>query len=598
MLTHGVKLRPVPIQSLSEVERARLQEVACAHLEERELDFKISIPRAVRKRTKYLRRRFDSFSKERKDREAAPKAFGIPLAQVIANDRAHKRRQDALKESQRDSLELEASVLHFQAEKQKQPGSDRAWCGPAPSRAVPLSAGTRSKPPSLPKQDNSCRTHRRGGLSVDSISDLVESQSRLLEALQLSHPYELDGKRAADHAQARLSLNPIYRQVPHLLELCCRHIETHGLHTVGIFRVGSSRKRVRQLREDFDRGADMVLDEEHSVHDVAALLKEFLRDMLDPLLPPELYPAFLHANTLKGVEQVLYLKLLLFLLPPANCDTLLRLLTLLHTVHEHAQDGTRPGTQQVPGNKMTAANLAVIFGPNLLQKERGSEKDPGPQVAGIEDSTAIISVTLQLIQNHKHLFMVPVAFQQEVLVRLIQTDPDIIVYLLRRKLSTTYPATDDDAGGGGVARDSSEPAGLSNGSLSPMDPTVTEFQGPHEDISLSSEVIFSVLRHSQIQKYAPDVRLGKSMTRIRQFHSHHNLLSLARPSCRSLSDDREEAGSAMAGTVCFSLGEDLGATQTPSPKDQPGIWAKDSRPAAATFWDLFTRKAPSSEAAL
>lgn len=51
-----------------------------------------------------------------------------------------------------------------------------------------------------------------------------------------------------------------------------------------------------QLREDFDMGVDVQLDEEHSVHDVAALLKEFLRDIPDPLLPRELYPAFLHAN--------------------------------------------------------------------------------------------------------------------------------------------------------------------------------------------------------------------------------------------------------------------------------------------------------------
>lgn len=43
-------------------------------------------------------------------------------------------------------------------------------------------------------------------------------------------------------------------------------------------------------------GVDVQLDEEHSVHDVAALLKEFLRAMPDPLLPRELYPAFLHAN--------------------------------------------------------------------------------------------------------------------------------------------------------------------------------------------------------------------------------------------------------------------------------------------------------------
>lgn len=55
-----------------------------------------------------------------------------------------------------------------------------------------------------------------------------------------------------------------------------------------------------QLREDFNMGVDVQLDEEHSVHDVAALLKEFLRDMPDPLLPRELYPAFLHANRKHG----------------------------------------------------------------------------------------------------------------------------------------------------------------------------------------------------------------------------------------------------------------------------------------------------------
>lgn len=47
MLGQSVRLQPVPIQSLSELERARLQEVALYHLDERDLDFKISIPRGT-----------------------------------------------------------------------------------------------------------------------------------------------------------------------------------------------------------------------------------------------------------------------------------------------------------------------------------------------------------------------------------------------------------------------------------------------------------------------------------------------------------------------------------------------------------------------
>ncbi|CAB1453219.1 unnamed protein product [Pleuronectes platessa] len=378
MLGQSVRLQPVTIQSLSELERARLQEVALYHLEERDLDFKISIPREIHKRRKSLRRKFDSFSKEKKERESAQKAFGIPLSQVIANDRAYKRQQDALKESRRDCLDLEASVLRFRAEKRqffngsKPLGGAAALTGggggvpppgsPSANSVAPAPVcENQNKPMSPTFLDNSNRGQRRGGLSVDSISDLVESQSRLLEALQLSHPAELELKKSQGggssegRTQTKLSLNPIYRQVPRVLERCCSHIENHGLQTVGIFRVGSSKKRVRQLREDFDVGVDVQLDEEHSVHDVAALLKEFLRDMPDPLLPRELYPAFLHANMLRGADQLQYLQHLLYLLPPCNCDTLLRLLTLLQTVQSFAQDTIGTQDEEIPGNKMTAA---------------------------------------------------------------------------------------------------------------------------------------------------------------------------------------------------------------------------------------------------
>ncbi|KAL4648233.1 rho GTPase-activating protein 6-like [Arapaima gigas] len=55
MLAHGIRLRPVPIQSLSELERARLREVASWHLEEKDLECKISIPRG--KSPPWVRRR-------------------------------------------------------------------------------------------------------------------------------------------------------------------------------------------------------------------------------------------------------------------------------------------------------------------------------------------------------------------------------------------------------------------------------------------------------------------------------------------------------------------------------------------------------------
>ncbi|XP_036404007.1 rho GTPase-activating protein 36 isoform X2 [Megalops cyprinoides] len=606
MLGQSVKLQPVPIQSLSELERARLQEVAFYHLEEQDLDFKISIPRETRKRRKSLRRKFDSFSKEKKERETAPKAFGIPLSQVIANDRAHKQRQDALKESRRDCLDLEASVLRFRAQKQQHDGGPPLTSVHAPPSTSALEL--HSKPLSPTLQDKASRVHRRGGMSVDSISDMVESQSRLLEALQLSHPNELDIKKAAGRTQAKLSLNPIYRQVPRVLERCCCHIEAYGLQTVGIFRVGSSKKRVRQLRDDFDQGVDVFLDEEHSVHDVAALLKEFLRDMPDPLLPRELYSAFLHSNQLKGEEQLLYLQLLLYLLPPCNCDTLLRLLSLLHTVQSHAQDvPAGPDGQEIPGNKMTAANLAVIFGPNLLQRERSAEKELSSQAMGIEDSAAVISVTLQLIQHHKHLFMVSAELQQEVLMSLIQTDPDVIDYLLRRKLSGSNVTLEPDAGGRRDTKASLDSAGDSSGDLSPLEAPSPLFPDTPEEGSLSSEVFLNVLRLNQNRKRSSEDGSGKSIGQMRQFHSHHNLMSLSQTGSCEDSHIPETAPpqggqTCEGGTVHFTTSQSPGASQTPAPEDS-SVWVRQSTPASTeeakpqppNFWDFFTGTVTGSE---
>ncbi|XP_042257256.1 rho GTPase-activating protein 36 isoform X2 [Thunnus albacares] len=627
MLGQSVRLQPVPIQSLSELERARLQDVALYHLEERDLDYKIGVPREIRKRRKSLRRKFDSFSKEKKERESAPKAFGIPLSQVIANDQAYKRRQDALKESRRDCLDLEASILRFRAEKRqffngnKPLVSSSSITGGVPGSPSSNSVApapifeNQNKPLSPTFLDNTGRAQRRGGLSVDSISDLVESQSRLLEALQLSHPAELELKKSPStgssegRTQTKLSLNPIFRQVPQVLERCCTHIENYGLQTVGIFRVGSSKKRVRQLREDFDMGVDVQLDEEHSVHDVAALLKEFLRDIPDPLLPRELYPAFLHANLLRGADQLQYLQHLLYMLPPCNCDTLLRLLTLLHTVQSFAQDSIGTNNEEINGNKMTAANLAVIFGPNLLQRERG---DVSIHAMGIEDSTAIISVTLVLIQNYKRLFTVSAELQQEVLMSLIQTDPDIIDYLLRRKLSGSHLTVDSSETGGrrdtGASLDS---VGASSGSLSPLEPPSPLFppDGNGGEGSLTSEVFLNVLKLNQSRK-RQETRYGKSIRHMRQFHSHHNLLSLAQPSCSSSSTSRlhgpdpdtQDRRGPLGSALSFTLGgAGSGSCSSLSGSSESSIWVRqtpqeESKPSpAANFWDFFTGKGSSSE---
>ncbi|MEQ2234124.1 hypothetical protein ILYODFUR_028799 [Ilyodon furcidens] len=103
--------------------------------------------------------------------ENAPNAFGIPLSQAIANDQAYKRRQDALKESRRDCLDLEASILRFRAEKRqffngnKPLGSSSSITGPGSPSANSVAPApvfdAQSKPTSPTFLDNTSRGQRR-----------------------------------------------------------------------------------------------------------------------------------------------------------------------------------------------------------------------------------------------------------------------------------------------------------------------------------------------------------------------------------------------------------------------------------------------------
>ncbi|XP_045394524.1 rho GTPase-activating protein 6 isoform X3 [Lemur catta] len=525
MSGRSVRLRSVPIQSLSELERARLQEVAFYQLQQDcDLSCQITIPKDGQKRKKSLRKKLDSLGKEKnKDREFIPQAFGMPLSQVIANDRAYKLKQDLQRDEQKDASDFVASLLPFGSKRQNKELSSS-------NSSLSSTSETPNESTSPNTPEPAPRARRRGAMSVDSITDLDDNQSRLLEALQLSLPAEAQNKKEKARDK-KLSLNPIYRQVPRLVDSCCQHLEKHGLQTVGIFRVGSSKKRVRQLREEFDRGIDVSLEEEHSVHDVAALLKEFLRDMPDPLLTRELYTAFINTLLLEPEEQLGTLQLLIYLLPPCNCDTLHRLLQFLSIVARHADDNVSKDGQEVTGNKMTSLNLATIFGPNLLHKQKSSDKEFSVQSsARAEESTAIIAVVQKMIENYEALFMVPPDLQNEVLISLLETDPDVVDYLLRRKASQSsspdilQSEVSFSVGGRHSSTDSNK---ASSGDISPYDnnsPVLSErsLLATQEDAAPGgSEKFYKVpgqfmlvghLPSSKSRESSPGPRLGKDMS--------------------------------------------------------------------------------------
>ncbi|KAL1115951.1 hypothetical protein AAG570_005446 [Ranatra chinensis] len=225
--------------------------------------------------------------------------------------------------------------------------------------------------------------------------------------------------------------------VPNIVTSCLTHLRNHGLNTLGIFRVSSSKKRVRQLREEFDCGKEMSLEEELCPHDVATLLKEYFRDLPDPLLCKHLYHAFIQTQRIRNRRlQHEAVQHLIQLLPLANRDTLLALLDFLALVASKAADYKDESGEWISGNKMDSNNLATLFAPNLLhpcptnksistKEELSSER--------VEERSDAINVIRCLIDNHTTLFQVSAELLDEVYLNMMDTHPEALDQLLRRR---------------------------------------------------------------------------------------------------------------------------------------------------------------------
>lgn len=156
------------------------------------------------------------------------------------------------------------------------------------------------------------------------------------------------------------SIVPEYGHVPSFLVDACTSLEEH-IHTEGLFRKSGSVIRLKALKNKLDHGESGLSSAPPC--DVAGLLKQFFRELPEPLLPAGLHEALLKAQQL-GTEEKNKATLLLSCLIPDHTINILRyFFNFLRNVALRSSE-----------NKMDSSNLAVIFAPNLLQTSEGHEK--------------------------------------------------------------------------------------------------------------------------------------------------------------------------------------------------------------------------------
>ncbi|RAK76699.1 putative Rho GTPase activator (Rgd1) [Aspergillus fijiensis CBS 313.89] len=193
-----------------------------------------------------------------------------------------------------------------------------------------------------------------------------------------------------------VSLEDLYTRdgtaVPMIVYQCFQAIELFGLDMEGIYRLSGSATHISQMKALFDNDSSQVdfTNPEnfyHDVNSVAGLLKQFFRDLPDPLFTSHYYTDFIHAARLDDdIARRDSLHALVNNLPDAHYATLRALILHLNKVQEHY-------TQ----NRMNAGNIAICFGPTLMgASSSGNIADAGWQVRVIE---TILVNTFQIFDD-------------------------------------------------------------------------------------------------------------------------------------------------------------------------------------------------------
>ncbi|XP_051557442.1 rho GTPase-activating protein 45-like isoform X2 [Myxocyprinus asiaticus] len=170
--------------------------------------------------------------------------------------------------------------------------------------------------------------------------------------------------------------------VPFIIKKCITEIERRALRMKGIYRVNGVKTRVEKLCQAFENGKELVELSQASPHDISNVLKLYLRQLPEPIMPFRMYndlmglakeslqsdsevgegvkgPELMHRGSETEPEVLTLvekLRELLKRLPHANIATLKYIIQHLHRVSELEQD-----------NKMSASNLGIVFGPTLMR---------------------------------------------------------------------------------------------------------------------------------------------------------------------------------------------------------------------------------------
>ncbi|XP_042743149.1 unconventional myosin-IXb isoform X3 [Lagopus leucura] len=179
------------------------------------------------------------------------------------------------------------------------------------------------------------------------------------------------------------SLTSERNSVPIVMEKLLEHVEMHGLYTEGIYRKSGSANRMKELKQLLQADPNSVKLENYPIHTITGILKQWLRELPDPLMTSAQYSDFLRAVELpEKQEQLCAIYSVLEQLPQANHDTLERL--IFHLVKVALIEDV---------NRMSPNALAIVFAPCLLRCPDTS--DPLTSMKDVSKTTMCVEMLIK-----------------------------------------------------------------------------------------------------------------------------------------------------------------------------------------------------------
>eukprot|EP00062_Callorhinchus_milii_P026729 gi/632989184/ref/XP_007883513.1/ PREDICTED: stAR-related lipid transfer protein 8-like [Callorhinchus milii] len=235
-------------------------------------------------------------------------------------------------------------------------------------------------------------------------------------------PRFLRRSKAPDYRDKRVFGVPLIVNVqrsgqplPQGIQQALRYLRSQCRQQVGIFRKSGVKSRIQVLRELNEGRPEHTDYTTHSPYDVADMLKQYFRDLPQPVFSSKLTNTFLQIyQHVPREEQVSALQAAIVLMPDEHREVLQSLLYFLSDV---AADNE---------NQMTARNLAVCLAPslfhlNLPRKEASSPRMlprrtalSKPDQRDLSENLAATEGLSHMITESKRLFQVPLDIMTQV----------------------------------------------------------------------------------------------------------------------------------------------------------------------------------------